>query len=95
MIVNRRTFVAKRGHIEEACELLAKERRHSGVVPGAMRIYVPEIAPFDTIVLELEFEDWEQYHRMWAEWSPGEAFWEKWYAVTEGGGTNAVWRLVE
>ena len=56
---------------------------------------MPEIAPFDTIVAETEFKDWDAYHKFWEEWSPGEAFWTRWYALTENGGTNEVWRLVE
>jgi hypothetical protein len=43
----------------------------------------------------MEFEDWKQYHDFLEEWSPGEAFWEKWYSLTEGGGTNEIWRLFE
>jgi hypothetical protein len=93
MIVDRRTFTYKRGHQQEAIELLqqAKEMAQS---TRPIRIYVSEIAPFDTIVTEIEFEDWEEYHEFWAEWSPGDAFWEKWYAATESGGSHEVWRLV-
>ena len=93
MIVNRRTFVAKRGHQQEAAEFLKQETDKIEGVP--VRIYRPEIAPFDTFVAEAEFEDWDAYHKFWAEWSPGEAFWARWYALTENGGTNEVWRLVE
>ena len=94
MIVNRRTFVPKRGHLSEAVDLLRQEADKLGMgdVP---RIYVPEIAPFDVIVTEMEFEDWEAYHKFWAEWAPGEAFWTRWMALTENGGTNEVWRLVK
>jgi hypothetical protein len=94
MIVNRRTFVAKRGQYQAAVGML-KEAKEIASNPDSMRIYVPEIAPFDIIAVELEFEDWEQYHKFWAEWSPGEAFWEKWYALTNNGGTNEVWNLVD
>lgn len=94
MIVNRRTFVAKRGKIREVTELLTKVVETANL-PGAARIYIPEIAPFDVVVTETEFEDWDQYHKFWAEWDPGEAFWQKWFALTENGGTNEVWRLAE
>jgi hypothetical protein len=94
MIVNRRTFVAKRGCLQEAAELLKHEVDKLGIGASG-RIYVPEIAPFDAIATEIEFESWEAYHKFWTEWSPGEAFWTQWYALTENGGTNEVWRLVE
>jgi hypothetical protein len=93
VIVNRRTFVTKRGHQQEAVALLKQEADKMEGVSG--RIYVPEIAPFDTFVAEMEFEDWDAYHKFWSEWSPGEAFWTRWYALTENGGGNEVWRLVE
>jgi hypothetical protein len=94
MIVNRRTFVAKRGHLQEAVALLKQEADKMGMGDSG-RIYVPEIAPFDFIATEMEFKDWDAYHKFWGEWSPGEAFWTRWYALTENGGTNEVWRLVE
>jgi hypothetical protein len=94
VIVNRRTFVYKRGCQQKAAELLRQAKEMAGNV-GSIRIYVPEIAPFSTIAVELEFEDWDQYHKFWAESSPGDAFWAEWYAATESGGSNEVWRLVE
>jgi hypothetical protein len=94
MIVNRRTFVAKRGRLHEAVELLKQEADKLGMGDSS-RMYVPEIAPFDLLAIEMEFEDWEGYHAFWAEWSPGDAFWTQWYALTENGGTNEVWRVVE
>jgi hypothetical protein len=94
MIVNRRTFIVRRGCLQELTELIQEQRDKSNA-PGTVRAYVPEVAPFDTIVIDFEFEDWAHYHQAWGEWSPGEAFWEKWYALTGNGGTNEVWRLVE
>ena len=94
MIVNRRTFMPKRGRLEEAAEWLRKEGAKMGML-DFLRISVPEIAPLDILVVETEFENWEQYHKFWAEWSPGDEFWAKWYSLTENGGTNEVWRLVE
>ena len=94
MIVNRRTFIAKRGQLQATVGML-KEAKEMAGNPESMRIYVPEIAPFDVIAAEMEFENWDAYHKFWAEWSPGEAFWTQWHALTENGGTNEVWRLVE
>jgi hypothetical protein len=94
MIVNRRTFVPKRGHLGEAVALL-KEAGETNKHVVTARMYVPEIAPFDVIAVEVEFESWDQYHTYWAQWSPGDGFWEKWYAITENGGSNEVWQLIE
>ena len=100
MIVNRRTFVAKRGHLDDAVALL-KEAIDTALEatdsPGTARFYLPEIAPFDILAVELEYEDWDHYHGALAEWAQvvTEKFWEQWFAVTENGGTNEVWRIVE
>ena len=95
MIVNRRTFVVKRGCMEEAVALLVADRERIG---GKHRIYVSNIGPFDTIAIELEGENLEEYEKGWAEWgaTPEAAtFLEKWHDLTESGGTNEIWTLVE
>lgn len=95
MIVNRRTFVVKRGRFEEAVALFMAERERKGITG---RIYVPETGSFDTIVMEQEYESLEEYEKDLSEYfaSPEAAqFLEKWYDLTETGGTNEIWRLVE
>jgi len=95
MLVNRRTFVVKRGRLEEAVALFMAEGERIGITG---RIYVPETGSFDTIAMEREFESLEEYERLWSEYfaSPEAAqFQEKWYDLTETGGTNEIWRLVE
>lgn len=95
MLVNRRTFVVKRGYMNEAVALQVAERERTGT---AYRIYMSSIGPFDVIALEFEGENLEEYERVWAEYfaSPEAAqFLEKWYEVTETGGTNEIWELVE
>lgn len=95
MIVDRRTFVAKRGHFAEAVALMVAEMERSNITG---RIYVPETGLFDTIAVELEFEGLQEYERIWAEYftSPEAApFLEKLSEITETGGTSQIWRLAE
>ncbi len=97
MITNRRTFIIKRGRLQEAAALIKAEAERVDL-PNAQRVYVPEIAPFDVMVYEADYENLEEYEGIWAEWlaSPeAAAFLEKLYAVTETGGTNEIWTLVE
>ena len=95
MLVNRRTFVVKRGCMEELVALLVADREQTGI---AYRLYTPDIGPFDVIAIEVEFENLEAYEKGWAEWfarPENAAFMEKWYALTESGGNNEIWTLVE
>ena len=81
--------------MESIVALLTAQQEPPGL---PTRIYVPEIAPFDMIALEIEFENLEEYEKGWAEWfaAPETAeFLEQWYDLTEIGGTNQVWTLVE
>ena len=96
MLVNRRTFLVKRGHIDEAVELLKTGADHLEAVP-TFRVYGGYISPFDTVVLELEFENLTEYERFWTEWADApesEVVLEKWLQITESGGTNEVWQLL-
>jgi hypothetical protein len=100
MIVNRRTFIAKRAKLKRVVELL-KQAVEMLDFPGATRIYTPEFAAFDTVVFEMECEDLDQYQKFWAgsggtvepEWR--EQWWEEWFANTENGGANEIWRLAD
>lgn len=94
MIINRRTFVVKRGCFEQLAEMLKKEAKRINL-QNIYRIYEPDVAPFDILAFEMEFENWDQYHKHWEEWTPPEGFWEKWFSLTESGGTNEIWRLFE
>ena len=96
MLVNRRTFVTKPGCMEKVVALLVAERERPDVLP--YRIYASDIGPFDTVAIELEFETLEEYVKSWAKWGEGPesaAFMEKWYDLTESGGNNEIWTLVE
>jgi hypothetical protein len=97
MLVNRRTFLVRRGCFDEAVAMMVAEVQRVGI-PHACRLYVPEIGPFSTVVLEVEFESLAEYEEFWAEYfasAEGVAFNEKWGEVTESAGTNEVWELVD
>ena len=62
MLVNRRTWVVKRGRMREALELFKVEgKRIDSHTP--MRLYAPNIGSFDLLALELEFESLEAYEK--------------------------------
>ena len=91
-VVNRRTFIAKRGCYEEVVSMLKGEEGGDIV----SRVYSSHYGPFDTVALEVEFESVEAMERGWAAWytSPGgEQFMKRWLQITEAGGANEVWIL--
>jgi len=91
-IVNRRTFVAKRGHIDEAVKLLKGEE--GGEIVS--RVYRSHYGTFDAVALEVEFESVAAMEQGWADWyaSPlGEQVMKRWLEITEPGGSNEVWIL--
>jgi hypothetical protein len=95
VLINRRTFIVKRGHLDEAIAMTLAEVKRSG---RRARVYAPEVAPFDLMAMEVEFENFTDYEQFWSAWgaqAETEAFWEKWVASTETGGTNEIWRLAE
>jgi hypothetical protein len=98
MIVNRRTFIVKPGKMDQLLALVNAAKEQFGTSAQAWRTYAPEIGPFDVVTIEWEYESLEEYERDWAEWgaTPGSAaFMEKWNELTESGGSNEIWRLVE
>lgn len=91
-IVNRRTFIAKRGHMEEVVSMLKGEQGGDQV----SRVYRSYYGASDAVVLEVEFASIEEMERGWAEWgasSEAEQFMSRWYEITESGGANEVWLL--
>lgn len=91
-VVNRRTFIIKRGHLQEAVELLKREASDEIV----HRIYVSHYGPFDNVVLDVEFNSVTEMEQIWTNWFASEsaqAFGERWAAITETGGSNEVWFL--
>lgn len=104
MLVNRRTFVAKKPHFDEALALLVEYRDLAKLVDSSavMRVYASEIGAFDAIACELEIASLGAFERALAEFEahptvvarlPG--WFERWQAITEPGGMNEFWRLVE
>jgi len=96
MIVNRKTFVTKKACTEEAATFI-REALKLFNFSHPPRVYVSEIGAFDTIAVETEGENLAEYERVFAEWqaSTTPEFWEKWFSLTENGGTNEIWRLVD
>ena len=69
MLVNRRTFVVKKPHFDEALTLLAEYRdllKQTGSM-AVMRVYAIEIGRFDEIACELETASLSSFERALAE----------------------------
>jgi hypothetical protein len=94
MIVNRRTFIAKPGQTEKVVEIL-----NSGLVfvpfQPKYRLYISDIAPFNQVALEVEFNDLAEYDRFWsgATEKSSEEWWKVWFEATDNGGANEIWKL--
>jgi hypothetical protein len=96
MFVNRRTFVVKKGKMDEA---LARFRTREGPDQSrVVRIYTSEVGAFNTIAFEAEFESPQEFESFFArlpdlpELAEAQA---KLAGLTVPGGSNEVWRLVE
>ena len=88
-LVNRRTVIAKHGHVDEAVKLLK-----GGEIVS--RVYRSHYGTFDAVALEVEFDSVDAMERGWAEWgatAEAEQFMKRWVEITEPGGTNEVWIL--
>jgi hypothetical protein len=98
MIVNRRTFVVKRGRLDHFLALLREAREQSSSSARGFRAYTPDIGSLDKVALEWEYENLEEYERDWAGWGTtpeSAALQERLYELTETGGTSEMWNLVE
>lgn len=83
--------------MQKALELLKAEVKRTNY-PIPMRLYGPLIGGFDILALESEYESLEAYEKDMAEYftSPeAAAFQEKLYELTEVGGAEEFWVLVE
>jgi hypothetical protein len=67
-----------------------------------MRVYASEIGPFDTIACELEIMSLGAFERALAEFQGHPTvvarfpeWFKRWQEITEPGGMNEFWRLVE
>lgn len=90
-ILNRRSFIAKRGHRQEVIDMLI-----AGEKKTANRILSAHYGPFDTVVFEAEFANMVEMEAIWSEWyasEGGRQFMARWSQITESGGVNDVWKL--
>jgi hypothetical protein len=96
MIVNRRTFIVKKGGMQRVVELfMTVAERIEHELP--FRIYTPQFGPFDVVVVEAEYEDVEAYYREqermeMTDWNPV-SFMEELDSLTEPGGSNELWTV--
>ena len=94
MIVERMQFRRKPGRVDEAIEIMQEMWKLIDPIPH--RIYQGITGPYDTIYQELEFEDFEQREKWWADTGPKIApLMDKWRALTETRGNSELLRLVE
>jgi hypothetical protein len=97
MIVERRTFLAKQwqehklaGVLEQMMERLGEQG------PFQYRVYTFYVAPINTVVLEIEVEDLQQWQEGWkyALSDPDMVEYMKQSTeLTERGGTSELWHL--
>ena len=104
MLVNRRTFVTKHPHFEEALALLAEYRDLLKCVDSTavMRVYAVEFGTFGTIACEYEVESLTAFERALAEFQEHPmvkprlpSWYERWREVLASGGTNEFWRVCD
>lgn len=99
MIINRRTFNIKPGHVEEAVQSIFEVMKVMGNSDRAVRtkLLTAAIGPFDVLVMETEHPDLGQYQKDWEETfaHPAmEPFMKKWFEMNAGGGTNEIWEVL-
>ena len=91
MYINRRTFKTKTGAVSDLVKYLMEIR---GDIP--IKIYSPYIAPFDTLVFDIEFESLDAFKKFWDEFNAAPESVQinaKWYSLVEPGGTNELWEV--
>ena len=94
MIVQRQRFIVKPGRVNEAVEMMQEMWKLVDAIPH--RIYRSISGRHNTIIDELEFEDFAQYQEWWADTGPKIApLMEKWHALVDTGGSTEFLRLVE
>ncbi len=67
MIIDRRVFYIKAGHLEEAVQLGLAESKRIG--HPHVRFYTARTGRFDTLALEHDFESLAAYEIFWNAWS--------------------------
>ncbi len=98
MIVERMTFVMKPGRSKEGMEIV-QELRKLVDLQTTYRIYLSITGQFNVLTEEIEFEDFEQREKFWADLGSKPEFaqlLEKWSAtVADSGGGREFLTLVE
>ena len=97
MIVNRRTFIVKKGCATKVVDLL-RTVTEGFSQPKVFRIYEWYISPSDQVTWEAEFESLEEYSKFSSEWTNSpkrDAILAKFDDLTVSGGSSEIWRLAE
>ena len=92
-VVNRRSYIPKRGHADELISML---NAHGSDYP--MRIYRSHYGQLNLVVSEHEFASIAEMEQAWSNWFAADHtkdFLQRWYSITKPGGTNEVWILDE
>ena len=93
MITYRVHFNVARGfgNVSKAAEMMAAECERNGLKD---RVLTPNIAPYNTMVLELDFENIAEYGQVIDEYVGSDEwrnFYTKFNDVIEPGGTTEIW----
>jgi len=96
MIVQKVTWIPRYEQQDQVVKLLKKGLAY-GPFDAPYRILTPRIAPFGSIVLELDFENLAEYDRFWRELfaNAPKSYFDEWRAVTQEGGSNEIWDVAE
>ncbi|MDJ0828458.1 MAG: hypothetical protein QNI92_01330 [Desulfobacterales bacterium] len=95
MIVNRRTFIVKKGCASKVVEMLLKVTEGMSE-PKVVRVYEWYISPSDEVTWEAEFESLEAYSKFSAEWMANPkraAILKDFNDLTQSGGTSEILRV--
>lgn len=90
-VVNRRSYIAKPGHVQEVVDMLTQEESEA-----PKRVYQCHYGPSGAVAMELEFSSVDEMEQAWRSWFASEHaqdFLARWYAITDRGGANEVWIL--
>ena len=93
MIVERNTWKAKPGHVEDLMALVKSEASKEGM---SYRVYTGMTGPANTVVVEFEFESLAAYEAFWAKWRAKPetpSFLVKWGELDENEGSTELLTL--
>jgi hypothetical protein len=101
MLVDRRTFLVRKGSWDQALTLIGELARDTHARLGVTaRAYASFIGPFDTVAIEFEVPslgERERLEQLYGEAAgPAFAAWfERWQEVTAPGGAGEIWQLID